>query len=345
MPPLSRRTALTGGLLGAGALVAAGLTGCDGVRFVTGPEATPTADRGPDDDARDALATDAHDLVGLAAGVAAAQPAAQRVADACTAHLVALGVSDRGVLSVAADESTVAQASQDLADALAAAAGRALTLLDDTGGGTARLAVSLGASRAVLLDGFAAAAGASAPGVAVPVTGSPTPSAVATVTDTPTSDAPAPEATTSDEDPATTALQGALAGEHAAVHGFGLVVGRVDEPRRARALADLDGHRVARDDLVDLLLDRGAVPVEALTSYDAVAQTPEAAGLLAAALEDRLAGVYADVVAAGTRDRVTGAAGVVRSARSARDWGSVVTAFPGLAGLAEDGTPVARPTP
>lgn len=352
MPPLSRRTALTGGLRGAGVLLLAGLGGCSDVRFVTGPEATPAAVRGPDDDARDALVADAQDLLARAVGVAAAQPAAQRVVEACTAHLVALGADAAGATTAAGP--VTATAAQDLADALAATAGRALTLRDGTSGGTARLAVSLGASRAVLLDGFAAAAGVVAPAVtapaapAPPTPGAPTPDAAtaspstSTSTSTPDPDAPA-------DDPGTVALQGALAGEHAAVHGFGLVVGRVDAPRRARALADLDGHRVARDDLVDLLLDRGAAPVEALTSYDVVAQTPEAAGLLAAALEDRLAGVYADVVAAGAEadgrdDRGTGAVGVLRSARSARDWGSTVTAFPGLAELAEDGTPVATPT-
>lgn len=329
MPPISRRTALTGGLAGAGSLVLAGLAGCGDVRFVTGPEATPTPERGPDDDARDALVADALDLLGRATGVVAAQPAAQRVADACTAHLLALGEDGYTVATAAGP--AAATAAQDLADALGAAAGRALVLLTGTGAATARLAVSLGASRAVLLDGFAASVPVAAPAVAVP--GTPPPATT-----------PSAAASGGPEGPDVEALQAALAGEHAAVHGFGLVVGRVGPGRRDEALADLDAHRVARDDLVDLLLELGADPVEARAGYDAVAQAPEAATLLAAALEDRLAGVYADVVVAGPQDRATGATGVLRSARSARRWGSTVTAFPGIAELGEDGTARATPT-
>ncbi|NAZ84309.1 hypothetical protein GTR02_21125, partial [Kineococcus sp. R8] len=43
------------------ALLAGGLTGC-GVRWVPSPEPTPTAPRGPDDDARDAAVADARSL-------------------------------------------------------------------------------------------------------------------------------------------------------------------------------------------------------------------------------------------------------------------------------------------
>ncbi|NAZ77613.1 DUF4439 domain-containing protein [Kineococcus sp. T13] len=137
-------------------------------------------------------------------------------------------------------------------------------------------------------------------------------------------------------------MQRALAGEHAAVHAFGLVAGRTAPERRAEAAADLDAHRVARDDLVDLLLARGAAPVEAAAGYDVEAPTPQAAAALAAAVEERLAGAHADVVAASAPDRAAAAAALLRAARAARRWGSPVSAFPGMAELGEDGTALPR---
>ncbi|MGC3005519.1 DUF4439 domain-containing protein, partial [Streptomyces sp. G35A] len=46
------------------------------------------------------------------------------------------------------------------------------------------------------------------------------------------------------------ALQAALAAEHAAVYGYGVVGGRIGKDRRAEARAAYDAHRARRDALV-----------------------------------------------------------------------------------------------
>ncbi|NIZ93400.1 DUF4439 domain-containing protein [Kineosporiaceae bacterium B12] len=139
-------------------------------------------------------------------------------------------------------------------------------------------------------------------------------------------------------------LQRALAGEHEAVYAYGLVAARAAVPRRAEALADLDAHRVARDDLDDALRALGAEPVAAAAGYEATAATPEAAAQLAAAVEDRLAAVHLDVVGADPARRGLAAAAVLRAARAAARWGSTVRGFPGLPALAEDGGPALAAT-
>ncbi|WP_432545153.1 DUF4439 domain-containing protein [Kineococcus sp. SYSU DK002] len=154
-----------------------------------------------------------------------------------------------------------------------------------------------------------------------------------------------PPATGPADESATGALQAALAGEHAAVFGFGLVVGRLAEPRRGEAAADLAAHRVARDDLVDRITAAGATPVRSAPGYDVDAPTAEAALALAASVQERLTTLYAAVAAGPTADRALGAAAAVTAARAARRWGSTVAAFPGLPGLAEDGSPAPAPTP
>ncbi|MCI2240259.1 ferritin-like domain-containing protein [Paenibacillus sp. TRM 82003] len=337
---------------------AAALTGC-GVRWVSGTEPTPAPSRGPDDVAREVAAADARALLtlalplttaGAAPGPAAVQQSATAVVDACTAHLRALGADTApGTATPAAGAAAGVDA---LAGELAAAAGRALDAVPgDVGGGMARLLCAVGASRALLLDGVTTAAGTATPAVDLPAVPAPAPPPATTRGAVPSTAGGTDGEDTDGEDTdgedtrAVAALQAVLAGEHAAVWCFGLVAARLEGGPRDRALAALAAHRVARDDVTALLRARGAQPVGAHASYDAAAPAPEAAILLAASVEERLAAVHADLAAASRADRALAAVGVVRSARAARGWGGTTTNLPGLPGVGEDGLPLPLAAP
>ncbi|MFD3735515.1 ferritin-like domain-containing protein [Streptomyces sp. NPDC058632] len=134
------------------------------------------------------------------------------------------------------------------------------------------------------------------------------------------------------------ALQGALAAEHAAVYGYGVVGGLIADNRRADARAAYDAHRARRDTLVREVKDTGAEPVAAAAGYALPFQVPDspAAVRLATELENRVAGVYADLVRASGGERRRVAAEALREAavRAVR-WGGESVAFPGLAERAE----------
>ncbi|CAM5664950.1 ferritin-like domain-containing protein [Streptomyces aurantiogriseus] len=130
------------------------------------------------------------------------------------------------------------------------------------------------------------------------------------------------------------ALQAALAAEHAAVYGYGVVGGRILEDRRAEARAAYDAHRARRDALAREVRALGAEPVAASAAYALPFPVPDspAAVRLAAELEERVAGVYSDLVRASGDARRREAAGALREAavRAAR-WRGGSVAFPGLA--------------
>lgn len=129
------------------------------------------------------------------------------------------------------------------------------------------------------------------------------------------------------------ALRAALAAEHATVYGYGVVGGRVEETRRPQAREAYDAHRARRDALVRAVRERGGEPESARAAYALPfpVADPADAVRLAAELEDRLAGAYADLVRASGGSQRREAAGALREAavRSARWRGSGV-AFPGL---------------
>jgi hypothetical protein len=129
------------------------------------------------------------------------------------------------------------------------------------------------------------------------------------------------------------AVQAALAAEHAAVYGYGVVGGRIGEERRAEATAAYAAHRARRDVLARTLRDLGGKPVAAAPAYALPFPVPDpaAAVRLAALLEDRIAGVYSDLVRAADGPLRREAAGALREAavRAVRWRGSGV-AFPGL---------------
>ncbi|WP_066942750.1 DUF4439 domain-containing protein [Streptomyces lushanensis] len=130
------------------------------------------------------------------------------------------------------------------------------------------------------------------------------------------------------------AAQAALAAEHAVVYGYGVVGGRVDGDRRGEADAAYTAHRARRDALARTVRDLGGEPAVAAPAYALPFAVPDAAAAvrLAAELEDRIAGVYSDLVRAAEGPLRREAAGALREAavRAVR-WRGTGVAFPGLA--------------
>ncbi|GAA3376318.1 ferritin-like domain-containing protein [Streptomyces sannanensis] len=130
------------------------------------------------------------------------------------------------------------------------------------------------------------------------------------------------------------AVQAALAAEHAAVYGYGVVGGRIGKARQGEAREAHTAHRARRDALERQVRALGGDPVPAAAGYAlpfAVADTA-AAVRLAAELEERVAGVYSDLVRASKGPLRGDAAGALREAavRAVR-WRGGSVAFPGLA--------------
>ncbi|GGX22604.1 DUF4439 domain-containing protein [Streptomyces lomondensis] len=143
------------------------------------------------------------------------------------------------------------------------------------------------------------------------------------------------------------ALQAALAAEHAAVYGYGVVGGKIGGGQRVEARTAYDAHRARRDALVREVKDLGGRPVAAAAGYALPFPVPDAAAAvrLAAELEDRVAGVYADLVrAAGGGRRALAAEALREAAVRAVRWRGESVAFPGLAERAGTAPPSAAPT-
>ncbi|MQY39258.1 hypothetical protein SRB17_72800 [Streptomyces sp. RB17] len=145
------------------------------------------------------------------------------------------------------------------------------------------------------------------------------------------------------------ALQAALAAEHAAVYGYGVVGGKISAARRSEARAAYDAHRARRDALTREVRDLGGQPVAANAAYALPFPVGDSAAAvrLAARLEERVAGVYADLVRAATGARRGSAAAALREAavRAVR-WSGESVAFPGLAERSfGEGTGAAGTTP
>lgn len=145
-----------------------------------------------------------------------------------------------------------------------------------------------------------------------------------------------------------TALQAALAAEHAVVYGYGVVGGRIDEERQGEARSAYDAHRARRDELARAVRDLGGKPAASAAAYALpfAVKDSGAAVRLAAELEERVAGVYSDLVRASSGDRRRTAAEALREAavRAVR-WRGESVAFPGLAERAATPATPAAATP
>lgn len=130
------------------------------------------------------------------------------------------------------------------------------------------------------------------------------------------------------------ALQAALAGEHACIWGYGVVGGNLTGDEADAARAALGTHRARRTPLAEQLRLREAEPVAALAAYELPYPVADAAAArdLATLLEQRLAGIYADLIGltnlGGVRRLATTA--LAESARLAAHWSGDVTALPGI---------------
>jgi hypothetical protein len=140
------------------------------------------------------------------------------------------------------------------------------------------------------------------------------------------------------------ATQAALAAEHAAVYGYGVVGGRIGDDRLAEAREGYAAHRSRRDDLVRTVRDMGGTPQSAAAAYALPFAVPDssAAVRLAAELENRVAAIYADLVRTSDGALRRQAAGALREAavRSVR-WRGGGVAFPGLTERAAPAAPSA----
>lgn len=129
------------------------------------------------------------------------------------------------------------------------------------------------------------------------------------------------------------ALQRALAAEHAAVYGYGVVGARLPQrERRLAAVADAM-HRARRDQLRELLLLRASPPVAAAAAYPlpGPVRTPAQARQLAVELEERLTAVWVDAVGELRGHlRMLAAQAVQDGAVRAAGWRGASTPLPGL---------------
>ena len=143
-----------------------------------------------------------------------------------------------------------------------------------------------------------------------------------------------------DERTENTALREALAAEHAAVWGYGVVGAALDVTAQGVASVSETAHRDIRDRVVDLLAERGADPVDAEGGYalpfPVLSGTDAAA--LAVVLEDGVAAAWVRVldqaVERSTRELAVGAltAAEVRAVgwRATAGQSPATRALPGL---------------
>ena len=137
--------------------------------------------------------------------------------------------------------------------------------------------------------------------------------------------------------PVDAALQSVLAGENACVYAYGLIGAQLADSGRTLARQFLAEHTISRDRVRQRLLDLSGQPQPAAAAYDPPFPiTGKAAAVrLAALVEDRLALVWADLVAsarAAQNDELTTAAAAAVAACAVRSsrWSGTTQAFPGL---------------
>jgi Domain of unknown function (DUF4439) len=132
---------------------------------------------------------------------------------------------------------------------------------------------------------------------------------------------------------AVAALQAALGAEHAAVYGYGIAGAHLAGARQKEAARDWAVHEAARDTLAAMIIALGAQPVAAAAAYQLPfpVHTGQAAIMLAALLEDRVAAAYLGLVAiSDARLRMFGARALQSAALRATSWRGAALAFPGL---------------
>jgi Domain of unknown function (DUF4439) len=133
--------------------------------------------------------------------------------------------------------------------------------------------------------------------------------------------------------PAVRALQAALDAENAAVYGYGAVGAHLTGAMQKAAVRYWVAHQMARDTLAAMVTALGAQPVAAAAAYQLPfpVHDEQAAVMLAALLEDRVATAYLGLVAlSDARLRMFGARALQSAALRATSWRGQSLAFPGL---------------
>jgi len=143
-----------------------------------------------------------------------------------------------------------------------------------------------------------------------------------------------------DERTENAALSEALAAEHAAVWGYGVVGAALDPTAQASAVTSEVAHRDVRDQVITLLAERGTEPVRAEGGYTMPFPVLSAidAAALAVTLEDGVAAAWVRVldqsVERSTRELAVGvltaAEGRAVTWRTAAGQSPTTSAFPGL---------------
>jgi hypothetical protein len=132
---------------------------------------------------------------------------------------------------------------------------------------------------------------------------------------------------------AVSALQGALAAEHAASYGYATAGAHLTGSRQAAAEKYWTGHNEARDTLAAMIRRLGSAPVAAQAFYRLPFRVHDTgtAMALAAYLEDGVTRAYLGVVAVDDEPtRSFGALAMQGSAIRAAFWRGSTQAFPGL---------------
>jgi hypothetical protein len=130
-----------------------------------------------------------------------------------------------------------------------------------------------------------------------------------------------------------TALQDALAAEHAAVYGYGVVGAMLAGTELADARADWTVHQYARDTLVSMLTKLGATPVAASPAYRLpfAVTNAQSAVRLAVTVENGVTRAYLGLVATSNPAlRAFAAQAMQASANRAAAWSGTTVAFPGM---------------
>ncbi|MCW2946504.1 MAG: hypothetical protein JWR24_3221 [Actinoallomurus sp.] len=132
------------------------------------------------------------------------------------------------------------------------------------------------------------------------------------------------------------ALQAALAAEHVAIFGYGVLGARLMGLQRQNATLMWNSHRTRRDRLRSYVQAYGAEPVAAAPAYQlpSPVSSTHAAAQLAARLEDGVVAGYAGLAGVSDADLRRYAALAMQEAtvRAVRWRGSPPPAFPGLPG-------------
>lgn len=129
------------------------------------------------------------------------------------------------------------------------------------------------------------------------------------------------------------ALQAALAAEHAACYGYGVVGAHLAGRPQQTAQTDWVAHQVARDQLTAMISMLGAVPVPSAVAYalPAPVRTAGQAQELAVTLENRVTQACIALVAVSDVSiREYGARAARSGALRAAAWRGSTVAFPGL---------------